>query len=71
MTPWQKPSMFLAFASWASVFALMWLLILGKLRCDSLTLSAWLFFFGTAFTASAVASYGKEGDDDKENRNPS
>ena len=63
MTPWQKPSVLLASAAWISTFALAWLLALGKLPCDGPTLSAWLFFFGIAVAASAMALPDKKGND--------
>jgi hypothetical protein len=63
MTPWQKPSTLLAFASWASVFILTWLLVLGKLPYDGHGLGAMLFFLGMAVIASAIASPSKKGDD--------
>lgn len=51
-----KPSMLLAYASWASVFVLGWLIVLRSIPTDGLTWSFMGLFFLVAVMASAVAS---------------
>lgn len=60
MKPWQKPSTKLAFAAWASVFALGWLLALRRLPLDALSGRLFAFFVLLAVVTSAIASPGKD-----------
>jgi hypothetical protein len=50
----EKPSIVLAYASWASVFLEAWLLLLRWIPSDGLTLGFFVLFFFVAVMASAV-----------------
>lgn len=51
-----KPSAFLAYAGWISVFVLGWLMVLRTVPADKLTWTFFAIFFMVALFASAVYS---------------
>jgi len=48
-----SPTVLLAALAWSSLFALLWLVVLGFAPKDVFTLVVWLFFLVVAFFCSA------------------
>ena len=56
MINWNKPSVVLAFATWGSLLALSWLLVLDRVPFDGVSAGGWIFFLLVAVVASAMTS---------------